>query len=477
MRERLDGDEPLQDIPERPSQEVLLSQQEDMPQEMQTSPDRVQGQPTQLQKLPVSSDLAESISQENSHDSCQNKKQQRSQRASPGSPSDYGDGATDNMESNHVRAASHDTAAVLPTAATVVRQQSEHRQHLSQAVQLPHDSQQLDPALLAAPARQLSADVSVQVQEHATQVTVDPAAAAAAASCLGTGASGVLAIDDCDDLEFELAQQMEDAATAARNTQHAQQAAHAQLDAGSKSQRGSVPAFMQTEQPAPQQAAHQPVVQPATNVASAAEANSQQAGPAGGKEPAAAQQGSGQFNAFNSSNAFQDNDMEIDDDLAQLLDAATALRPAGPPNTALAGPGPASTSSSRPNSRSSSPRSRPNSAGFHPGLSGSCPNSRATFHQAVPIHDAHLPQQAGRPLDAPIEAIKGLPKGRHQLGGITSPARESEDGMLALEPAGPADLVDQNVSMPCHNTSREVMLYQAGHPRIQCCICQFMVVT
>ena len=464
VRERLDGDEPLQNIPERPSQEALLSQQEDMLQEMQTRPDRMQSQPTQLQKLPASSDHAESISQENSHDSSENKEQQRSQSASPGSPTDHRDGATDNMESDHV---SHEAAAVLPAAATVVEQQSGHRQHPLQAVNPCDESRQPDLALLAAPTRQLSADASGQEQEHVTQVAAD--------APVGTGASGVLAIDDSDDLEFELAQQMEDAAKAASKTQHDQQVAHAQLDAGSKSQAGSVPALMQTERPAPQQAGHQPVVQPRTHLASAAEPQSQPAGPAEGKESAAAvaaQRGSGQFSTFNSSMAFQDNDMEIDDDLAQLLDAATALRPAGPPNSALAGPGPASTSSSHPNSRSNSLRSHPNSAGSHPGLSGTCPNSPATFHQAAPIYDAHLPQQADRPLDAPIQPIKGLPKGRQQPGSITAPARESEDGMLALEPAGPADLVDQNVSMPCHITlnfatgpepGREVMLYQAGH--------------
>lgn len=451
VRERLDGDQPLQDIPERPSQEALLSQQEHMLQEVQTSQGRLQGQPSQAHTLPVPSDPTARSSQGKLHEPCGNRTKARSQRASPASPSDHADGARDKVDSNCNKDASQDSAMSLPQAAAMIEQPSQQRQHLSQAAQPQNKPMQAGPPVLAAPEQQLSAAVSAQELEQATQGAVG--ASAAAAPCLGTGASGVLTIDDSDDLEYELAQQVEDAAKAARSTQHAQQAAHAQLDAGSKSGGFSPPALMQIEQPALLQANHKPAVQPTTNKAGVADPNSHQTGPAEGKSAAAAvaaQQGSGQFNTFNGSCAFQHSDMEIDDDLAQLLDAATALRPAGPPSTALAGPGPASTSSSRLNSSSNSPRSLPNSAGSRPGLSGSRPKSPATLHQAVPTHGTHLPQQ--RPLDPPIQAMEVLPEGRHQPGGITSPVRESEDGMLALEPAGPADLVDLNVSVSCHTT-------------------------
>ena len=448
VRERLDGDKPLQDIPERPSQEALLSQQEDMLQEMQTSQDRVQGQATQPHKLPIRPDPTGSSSQKNSSESCENRTEQRSQCASHGFPNDHGDVAADKVGSKYSKPIRQDKTDSLRQFAASIEQRSEHRQHPSQAVKPPDESRQADPALLAAPEQQASAAECVQEQEHATQVSVH----APAAPCLGPGASGVLAIDDSDDLEFELAQQMEDAAKAATSTQHAEQAAHAQLDAGSKSQGVSSPAVMQTEQSVPQQASQKPVIQLTIPMASAAEPNSHQAGTADGKEPApvavAAQQGSGQFNTFNSLNAFQDNDMEIDDDLAQLLDAATAPRPAGPPDTAMAGPGPASTSSSHANT----PCSLPNSAGSHPGLLGSRPYASAILHQAEPIHNAHLPQQAHMPLDPLSQAHEVVPKGRHQLHNITSPARESEGGMLALEPAGPADLADQTVSILFHST-------------------------
>lgn len=455
VRERLDGDEPLQDIPECPSQEALLSQHEDMLQEMQTSQDRQQGQPTEPHKLPVPPETLKPSSQERSHETCENKTNLSSGSASPGSPSGHGSLATDKLDSKYRQAASQDAAESPSQIPASVEQRSEHGQHLSQAAKPPNESRQADPALLAASEQQLSTAVCVQEQEHATTVAVHaPAATAAAAACLGMGASGVLAIDDSDDLEFELAQQMEDAANAAKSSQHAQPAAHAQLHPGSKSQGVQPPGVMQTEQSVPHQATQKPDTQLTIPMASSAEPDCHQAGPAGGKESAAAaadavapQQGRGQFNTFNSSNAFQDNDMEIDDDLAQLLDAASALRPAGQPDTALAGPGPASTSFSRSNLSCSCLRS----AGSHPGLSGSRPNPPATFHQAVPTHDAHLPQQADGPLDPPIQANQILPKSRHQPGGITSPARESEDGVLALEPAGPADLAEQSVSISFHN--------------------------
>ena len=452
VRERLDGDEPLQDIPERPSQEALLSQHEDMLQEMQTSQDRQQGQPTGPHKLPFPPETLKPSRQKSSHETCENKTKLSRHSASPGSLNGHGSLATDKLDSKYRQAASQDAAESPCQIPASVEQRSEHKQHLSQAAKPPNESRQADPALLAASEQQPSTAVSVQEQEHATTVAVHaPAATAAAAACLGMGALGVLAIDDSDDLEFELAQQMEDAANAAKSSQHAQQAAHAQLHPGSKSQGVRPPGVMQTEQSVPHQATQKPDTL-TIHMASSAEPDCHQAGPAGGKEPAAAaavapQQGRGQFNTFNSSNAFQDNDMEIDDDLAQLLDAASALRPAGQPDTALAGTGPASTSSSRSNQSCSCLRS----AGSHPGLSGSRPNPPATFHQAVPTHDAHLPQQADRPLDPPIKANEILSKSKHQLGGITSPARESDDGVLALEPAGPADLADQSVSISFHN--------------------------
>lgn len=429
VRERLDGDEPLQAIPDRPSQETLLSQQEDMLQEMQTSQGTGQGQSTQPHELPVPPGPVQSCSEEDSIESNKNT-QKRSSGASPGSSRDHGAVATDKMDSSHGTAVSQEAAVSLPSTAATMRQYSDHAQHLSQAVQLPDVSRQADTA---APAQQLSA---VQQQDQESQ----DAAAAATASCLIPGASGVLAIDDSDDLEFELAQQMEDAAKTARSTQHAQQAAH---DAGSKSKGKTPSAPMQTEQPTPQQDSDKLAVQPTTHMASTAELNSHQADTAAVNEPiaaianeplAAAHTGHACFTAISSSNAFQDNDMEIDDDLAQLLDAATALRPAGPPDTALAGPGPASTSSSRHNSRSNSPRSRP--------------NSPATSHQAIPTCNTQSLGQAGRPLGAPTQANEGLPKGRTQLGSITAGAREYNDAGLAPEPAGPADLTDQKVCIP-----------------------------
>lgn len=461
VRERLDGDEPLQAIPDRPSQEALLSQQEDMLQEMQTSQDRGRGQSTQPHELPVSTGLAQSSSQEDSLESNKHA-EQRSLDASPGSTRDHGDVATDKLDSSYGIAVSQVAAVSLPNTAATMRQQSGHGQHHSQATQLRSESRQLDPA---APAQQLSSTtVSVQQHEHETQDAA-AMAAAAVAPCINTGASGVLAMNESDDLEFELAQQMEEAAKTARSTQQAQQAAHAQQGAGSMSRGSTASAPMQTEQPAPQKDSGKLAVQPTTHMASAAEPNSHQADSAAVNEPIAAEPNE-PLAAAHSANAhltaFQDNDMEIDDDLAQLLDAATALRPAGPPDTALAGPGPASTSSSHHNSRSNSPCSRP--------------NSPATFQQALPACNTQLPGQAGRPPDAPTQANEVLPRTRSQLSSVAAQARDYDDEMQAPEPAGPADLTNQKVGMlPTVYLPAQNMAHNSNHVGIQSCSSHVLV--
>ena len=452
VRERLDGHEPLQDMPEGPSEQALLSQQEEMLQEIQNSQDRLQGQPTQPQRLHAPSGHAGSCSHDSSLQHCGNTPE-HSTSASPGAASGHGGVATDEMESSLGPAVNQDATVVLPTAVVPIQQQPDHRQHPSQAVQLSDESRQAEePALHAASDLQLSAAIPLQEQQHKPQMVVQ----AASALCLGKGASGVLAIDDSDDLDFdfELAQQMEDAARAAKDTQSTQQGAHAPLHAktDSKPKGNSSSASMQTQQPAPEQAGPKPAEQTTLYTAGTAQQHSRLAGIARNPQPAdvvASHPGNAQTSTFCSSNAFPDNDMVIDDDLAQLLDAATALRPAGPPDTALAGPGPASTSSSHSNSRTNAPRSRPNSAGSRPGLSGPRPNSPASLHQAVPSCDAKLPEQANRALGVLTQANEVLPKSKHQLCGVTSPARDADDGMVALEPAGPADLADLHVSMAC----------------------------
>lgn len=447
VRERLDGEEPLQDIPERPSQEALLSQQENMLQEVQASQTRTQDQLPQPEKVAA---LAASSSQHNSAGFGGNA-QNCCSCVAPGLPTGHRDVGKNDMESSLVTAVNQGPTGVLPTEITYIEQ----RQPLSQTVQPSETPRQEEPALHVAPDVQGSAAVSVQENER-EPVMVDAAAAAgAAASCLGKGASGVLVIDDSDDLDFELAQQMEDAARAAKATQHAQQPVHAQHDADSPPNGGSSSAPVQTDRPLTQ-AVGEPAVQTATHTSGTANL---QLGTAGNAQAAAAvgsQEGIAQPSMPISSNAFQDNDMVIDDDLAQLLDAATALRPAGPPDSALAGPGPASTSASQCNSRKSSPHPRPSSAGSGPRLSASRSASPTLLHQAPHLHDSNPPEQADTAPGVPDSANQAVPPGGSQSPSITAAAREADGDMLALEPAGPADLVDHQVQ---RHTHAAVVLY------------------
>lgn len=444
VRERLDGEEPLQDIPERPSQEALLSQQADMLQEVQTSQNRMQGQSPQSQKGPA---LAATSSQQNPAGLCDNTQKCCPSTAS-GLASDHSGGDIDDLESSLVNAVNHGSTGVLPRAVS----HDEQRQRHSQAVQLSETPRPGDPALHAAPDR-LAADLGTSATDLQTSAALplqekedEPAVVDAAASCVGKGASGVLLIDDSDDLDFELAQQIEDAVRAAKDTQHAQQAVHAQRDADSQVKGGSSSGTMQTDQ-TPTQRIDQHALRITLHPTGAAK---HEVGAAGDAQAAAAvtsQQGNAQPSTFIGSSAFQDNDMVIDDDLAQLLDAASALRPAGPPDTALAGPGPASTFSSQCNSSKASSGPRPTSA-ISPPLPASRSSSPSLLHQAAPMRGTNPPGQADRAPAVPASAAQAPPTGGHQLSDMAYPTREADGDMLAPEPAGPADLAENHVRWP-----------------------------
>lgn len=445
VRERLDGEEPLQDIPERPSQEALLSQQADMLQEVQTSHNRMQGQSSQSQKGPT---LKATSSQQNSAGVCGDT-QKCCPSAATALASHHNSGNKDDLESSLVNSENHSSTGVLPQAVS----HNEKRQHHSQAVQLCKTPRPGDPTLHAAPG-QLAADLqtsaadlqaasAVPLQEKEDEPTViDPSA-----SCVGLGASGVLLIDDSDDLDFELAQQIEDAARAAKDTQHAQQAVHAQRDADSQAKGDSSSDTMQTDQ-TPSQGTDQHALPVTMHTTGATKHEMGAAGVAQAAAAVSSQQGNAQPSTFIGSSAFQDNDMVIDNDLAQLLDAATALRPAGPPDTTLAGPGPASTYSSQCDPSKTSPRPRPTSAIPRP-LSASRLSSPAPLHQAATMRGTYPPEQADRAPAVPTASVAQAPlTGGHQLSGITSPAREADGDTLAPEPAGPADLAENHVRWP-----------------------------
>ena len=443
-----------------------------MLQELQTSQNRMQGQLPQSQEVAA---RAASSSQQNppgfgdtTQKCCPN--------VASGSTSDRDNGDKDDTESSLVKAGNQGFTEVLVTA-----DPHEQRQHQSQAVHLSETSMQENPTLHAAPGQQASAadpctsaadlhtsaadlctsaadpqtsaadpqtsaadlqiPAAVPVQEKEGEPAVVDAAAAAA-SCLGKGASGVLLIDDCDDLDFELAQQMEDAARAAKDTQHAQQAVHAQHDADSQPKGGPSSAAIQNDQP-PTQAMDQTAMQTTLYMTGATKQPVCPAGDAQAADATASQQPTAQPSTFIGTSVFQDNDMVIDDDLAQLLDAASALRPAGPPDTALAGPGPASSCFSQCDSSKTSPRPRPTSEPRP--LPASRSSSPALLHQAAHTQGNNPLKQADRAPGVTTSVNQALRTGGHQLSDITSPAREADGDMLAMEPAGPADLTENHV--------------------------------
>ena len=445
VREKLDSKEALQTIPERPSQEALLSQQEGMLQEIQNSQDRMQGQQSQAKTSPSTSDHRGP--HQNSSQKHSTLTRVMSPHSSPGNTASQESEQAANMQGTGVMQESSEAA----TKAVATTDQESNKQTAAERQALLVDTEQ--QSIVLPLAADLLPEASAQSSQQTSQSHVDEDAAAAPQ--LGNNASGMLAVDDFDDLDFEVAQQMEDAARAAKGTQQmqqAQQAAHAQQeDIDRQQQPGSACITSQADHPIVQQHAPKPAMQAGLN----AQADC----------PTAGESDNALLNMSKAPDAFQDSDMVIDDDLAQLLDAATALRPAGPPDTALAGPGPASTSSSWPTSRSTSPRCRPGSADSHSRLP--LPRSRAhpLNHQADLVYDTLVCEQTDKAANATrssIHTADGVANSGQAFCDLSLPARHNT-GVLALEPAGPADLDDQPVSLTMPHIKYAFMHTSAVH--------------
>lgn len=429
VREKLDSKEDLQAIPERPSQEALLSQQEGMLQEIQNSQDRMQGQHSQARQSPSASDHA------GTHQKISQNHRALTTAASPrSSPESRASRESEQVASKQDIAAMQESPEAATEAIAATEQEPSKQKDADRPPLLVGIEQQSTVPPLATV---LQHETSVHLSQQMSQSHMD--ADAAAAPQLGNHASGMLAVDDFDHLDFEVAQQMEDAARAAKGTQQMQQAqsaVHAQHeDKDGQQQSGSTSVIPQADDPNVQQTALKPAVQEGLNVQVDC--------------PAAGESDNALPSTSRGPDAFQDSDTVIDDDLAQLLDAATALRPTGPPDTALAGPGPASTFSSQPRSHPTSPHSRPGSADSHPRLPRSRSKTPPPDHQANVMCDASLTEQANQAANAArpsVHTADGAANARQAFFDVSMPARQDDQGALAPEPAGPAGLDDQPVS-------------------------------
>ena len=427
MREKLDGDNSLGAIPEHISEESpspqaegilqeiqssadkmqahhnqqasLVAQREHTLQEIQNSPDRLQANHSQHGKLPSQPDSA-AASQSTGHAS-----QKHSASAAPAS-SDHSPSPVAQRDISSEPQRVTKEAAEVDTDTT--GQPLGNLQRGSQAPAPQNKTDRQNPAKEPATSPFSLRGTGKQLSQQAPALGV--AVDAASAPQPDAHASGMLATDDNHDWDFELAQHMEDAARVASDTQHvqhAQQGTHThQGDANGQTQPGSIS------------------IEPQTDLLAASDDSTKSVT---ARQPGAAASlpGNPQSN-IGTTDAFQSTDLEMDDELARLLDAASAQRLAGLPDTAPAGPGPSSSCSSCPSSRSNSPRSRSN---YVPPCPFARPKSASPFSQARHSRGA---------------ANQGQVTNGHGCAS-NAPARGADDGAMALEPAGPADEEHQAV--------------------------------
>ena len=138
---------------------------------------------------------------------------------------------------------------------------------------------------------------------------------------------------------------------------------------------------------------------------------------------------------------------DFDDALAQLLDSAAAPRPGGSPHVATAGPRPDSCSSSPGGPRSTSAGSRSNSAGSRPNSvsSGQTPETSPNANGGD-VRACSLPK-GNRAYSQTALAMATNRQGVMHEAQLTSCTRRDDEGVLALEPAGPVEQEPEMVSL------------------------------
>jgi len=452
VRESLGSDPALQGLPAQPSQDALLSQQPAVLHEMQNSQEEAAKQHGTLAEPPSAEAADEAMtemvcerhtSQEAAkHQLAPAGPQESDMGADSEQPKPQLDQPADDMQCSQDLAESADKATGMSSDAL----NSNERPPTSVA---QATSSQRVGSQQAASA---SCDDNQQRAPHkAFHEQAEPVAAAqahtgtVAAACHVNSSSGVLAQDFLDDLDPDTAEQLAEVERAAQLTvvtQHAQQAQRHQPP-----QQETVLTTGAADVSAPNIGADLPQ----QNAAASQRVAQQQSMPESAQQKPAgkAQHAATQHSVFDFDDSFPDS-FDFMDQVAQLMDSAAAPRPAGLPQAALAGPGPNSASSSQAGSR-------PNSAGSRQTrppscFSGNTPGSSPGASSADAKAPSALQQKSTGVYSQEACAMAAHEGVAVMHGGelTSSRAKRYGEGVLAMEPAGPAEHAPQKVCLPPH---------------------------
>ncbi len=447
VRVRLGSDQALQGLPAQPSQDALLSEQAATLHDMQNSQEvaaKQNGAPAEPESAEAADEAATEMLCER-HTSQEAAKHQLApagpQESDTGADSEQQkpqlDQSADDMQCSQDLAESAGKATGLssdtrnsnePRPTSVAQAASSQRLGSQQVASASCDDNQQ-----RAPHKAGQEQAGSFAAEHAHTGTM-------AATCHVNSSSGVLAQDFLDDLDPDTAEQLAEVERAAQLTvvtQHAQQAQPPQHETVLTTDAADVSApNIGADLPQQNAAASQRVAQQQSMPESA------QQKPAGKAQRAAMQ-----HSVFDFDDSFPDS-LEFVDQVAQLMDSAAAPRPAGLPHAALAGPGPESASSSQAGSR-------PNSAGSRQTrppscFSGNTPGSSPDASSAAAKAPSTLQQKSTGVLSQEACAMAAHQGVAVMHGGelTSSRAKRYGEGVLAMEPAGPAEHAPQMVCLP-----------------------------
>ena len=456
VRERLGSDQALQGLPAQPSQDALLSQQAATLHEMPNSPE--EAAKANAAAEPQSAEAADGAVTEMLCERDASQEAAKHQLA-PAGPQESDMGADSEQQTSQLdqpavdMQCSQDLAESASKATGMSSDALNSNEQCPTAVTQAASSQRLGSQQAAS----ASCDDDQQRALHkAGQEQAGPFAALTgpvAATCHVNSSSGVLAQDFLDDLDPDTAEQLAEVERAAQLTvvmQHAQQAQRHQPP-----QQETVLTTDATDASAPNIGADLPQ----QNAAASLRIAQQQSMPESAQQKPAgkAQHAATQHSVFDFDDSFPDS-LEFVDQVAQLMDSAAAPRPAGLPHAAQAGPGPESASSSQAGSR-------PNSAGCRQTRPPSC-FSRITLESSPDASsaDAKAPS-ALQQKSTGVYSQEACAMAAHEgvavmhVGEPTSTTvTRYGEGVLAMEPAGPAEHAPQVVRLPpcCTEMQRQV---------------------
>ncbi|DBA90758.1 TPA: DNA replication endonuclease-helicase Dna2, variant 2 [Trebouxia sp. C0004] len=447
VRERLGSDQALQGLPAQSCQDAVLSQQAAMLHEMQNSQEEAANQNGTLAE-PQSAEADDEAATEmlcERHTSQEAAKHQLAPAGPQESDMDANfeqqkpqlDKSADDMQGSAVQDLAESAGKATGMSADTLNSNEQCPTFVAQAA----SSQRLGSQRAASAScddNQQRAPLEAGHEQAESATATQAHAGTVAATCRVNSSVGVLAQDFLDDLDPDTTEQLAEVERTAQLTvvtQHAQQAQRHQLP-----QQETVLPTDAADISAP----HIGAELPQQNSAASQRVAQQQSMPESAQQKLAgkAQHTATQHSVFDFDDSFPDS-LEFVDQVAQLMDSAAAPRPAGLPSAALAGCGPDSASSSQAGSRPNSAGSRQTRlSGNTPGSSPDASSADAKAPSAVQQKSTGVYSQEAFAM-AVHQGVAMMHDGEH----ISTRAKRYGEGVLAMEPAGPAEHASQ-VDLP-----------------------------